>query len=141
MTGPITLGLDFPTRPFEHRLLLLMRLLQHVVAHLLRHGAPFSDELLRITTRRLDLLPMLLEQALRLLTITLGAGECFLERLLALLDGTQNRRERPLPQHEEEDQEDDQRPQHQVDAERHERRLLFAFLREDWGRPGDQQRE
>jgi hypothetical protein len=57
--GLVLLALDVALGALQQLLLLATRLLEHVLAHLLGHGAAVGDELLRLAARRVDLRLML----------------------------------------------------------------------------------
>src|ERR671916_633035 len=71
----------------------------------------------RFAARVLDLPPVLLEQPRRLVAVALRAVDRLLERALPVLDRLEDRGEGEAPQQIEEDEEDDERPEHQIDLE------------------------
>ena len=119
----------------------MVRLFEQIGTHLLGDRASLGNELLCITTGCFDLAALLVEQTLRFFAIVFGGGQRILERLLSLLDCAENGREGPFLEHEVKNAEDDQRPEHEIDAERHERRRRLGFLGEQAGRVPDRQRE
>jgi hypothetical protein len=85
---------------------------------------------LRLAASAFDLPALFVEQLLRLVAVTLGAVDRVLQCLLSLLDRFKNGGERLPAEQKVQNAEDDQRPEHQIDPQLDERRILLRLLRE-----------
>jgi hypothetical protein len=92
-----------------------------------------SDELLSVVASRFDLRLVFAQQLRRGIAVSLGGIERVLKRLLASFDGARERPERVAREHERQNDEDDERPDHHPGVGPHEgpRAAALGFLCEE----------
>src|SRR5690606_27088222 len=126
----LPVALDLLARTRDDLLLLLPRTIQHVLAHALRRLLPFRNDLLRLLPRVQQLLPLLRQQLLALLALPPRLVQCVLDALLTRRRIPEDRRERPLRQHDREQNEDDQRPERHAGVDAEDARRLSGLGRD-----------